>query len=138
MAVIKFTKVILNGEAIDVYNHGQMQRDFTYIDDIIQGLVKTIDKIPATQTNEYSTATAPYKLYNIGNNNPVTLERFIAAIEESTGKKANQNLLPMQAGDVPITYADVDDLIEDIGFKPETPIEQGIDHFYQWYKSVYT
>ena len=134
MAYYSFTKKILNGETIDVYNNGEMQRDFTYIDDIIEGITRVMDKTPDLQSSDISNAKAPYKIYNIGNNHPVTLRRFITAIETACGKKAKENLLPMQAGDVPITYADVDELIKDTGFKPSTSIEDGIGRFVDWYK----
>lgn len=135
MAYYKFAKAIISGDSIDVYNNGEMQRDFTYIDDIVKGVVKTIDSIPGTHKNNFSHSTPPYKIYNIGNNHPVTLRRFISAIEHACGQSAKENWLPMQPGDVPITYADVDDFIKDIGFKPSTTIEEGISNFIQWYKS---
>lgn len=137
MAYFSFTKKILSGEPIDVFNNGDMQRDFTYIDDIVKGILCIIDKAPPPQDSHITTATAPYKVYNIGNNQPVTLRRFISAIENACGKKAKENLLPMQAGDVPITYADIDELVEDVGFKPDTSIEQGITAFVDWYKEYY-
>ena len=137
MAYFSFTKKILNGETINVFNNGKMKRDFTYIDDIVAGIIKIIDLKPSLQSAKETNAKAPYKIYNIGNNQPVTLRRFITAIETASGKKAKENLLPMQAGDVPITYADVDDLIADIGFKPSTTIEQGIEKFVEWYKNNY-
>jgi UDP-glucuronate 4-epimerase len=138
MAYFKFTKAILEGKTIDVYNNGDMKRDFTYIDDIVEGVVRVMDRIPEPQESEITNAKAPYKVYNIGNNQPVTLRRFITAIEDACGVKAKENLLPMQAGDVPITYADVDDLIADTGFKPSTSIEDGITKFVMWYKSYYS
>ena len=138
MAYFSFTKKILAGEPINVFNNGVMQRDFTYIDDIVNGIIRTINKAPSPQYSTVTTATAPYKIYNIGNNQPVTLRRFITAIEDACGKKAQENLLPMQAGDVPITYADIDELVEDIGFKPETSIEEGIKQFVDWYKQYYS
>lgn len=134
MAYFKFTKAILEGQAIDVYNEGKMQRDFTYIDDIIEGIVRLMPKAPATQSPDTSNAEAPFKIYNIGNNNPVELSRFIAAIEAATGINAERNNLPMQAGDVPVTYADADDLMADVGFKPDTSIEDGIARFVHWYR----
>ena len=137
MAYFSFTKKILKGETIDVYNNGEMQRDFTYIDDIVEGIVRLIDKIPNSQRSVTSTAIAPYKIYNIGNNQPVTLRRFISAIEKACGKKAKENLLPMQPGDVPVTYADIDELMRDVDFKPETTIEEGISKFVTWYKEYY-
>ena len=134
MAYYKFTKAILNGDPIDVYNNGVMKRDFTYIDDIIEGVVRVMDKTPTPIENKYSTAKPPYRIYNIGNNNPVTLRDFISAIEEACGVKANKNLLPMQPGDVPVTYAQVDKLINDVGFKPSTNIEFGLSKFVNWFK----
>lgn len=134
MAYFSFTQKILTGRPIDVFNHGQMERDFTYIDDIVEGVVRVMDKIPAPQVSEFTTAKAPYKIYNIGNNQPITLERFINAIELAIGKKAVRNNLPMQPGDVPRTFADVSDLMEDVGFKPSTEIEVGIQKFVDWYR----
>lgn len=133
MAYFKFTKAVLEGVPIDVFNNGKMQRDFTYIDDIIEGIVRLIPSAPSQQKSIVSDAEAPYKLYNIGNNNPVELSRFIAAIEASTGRQAKRNDLPMQAGDVPVTFADIDDLIDEVGFKPKTSIEEGISRFVNWY-----
>ena len=138
MAYFSFTKKILAGEPINVFNNGDMQRDFTYIDDIVKGIIRIMDKAPSPQYSTITTATAPYKIYNIGNNQPVTLRRFITAIESACDKKAQENLLPMQAGDVPITYADIDELVDDIGFKPETSIEDGIEKFVAWYKQYYS
>ena len=139
MAYYKFTDAVLRGKPIDVYNNGDMQRDFTYIDDIIEGMIRVIDHIPDEQLNKFSLTKAPYKIYNIGNNNPVFLTEFIAAIEKACGKRAIKNLLPMQPGDVPTTYADIDDLIHEIGFSPNTPIEIGINNFVTWYKNnIYT
>ena len=132
MALFLFTKAILEGNPIDVFNFGKMQRDFTYIDDIIEGVVRIIERIPQPDPDwtgnrpDSATSYAPYKLYNIGNNNPVELMRFIEVLEDCLGKKADKNLLPLQQGDVPATYADVDDLIRDVGFKPATTIEEGI------------
>jgi UDP-glucuronate 4-epimerase len=138
MAYFSFTKKILNGETIDVFNNGEMKRDFTYIDDIVEGITRVMARPPKISNNaNISNAMAPYKIYNIGNNQPVTLRRFITAIESATGKKAKENLLPMQAGDVPITYADVDELIADTGFKPSTTIEEGIGKFVDWFKNYY-
>lgn len=134
MAYFKFTKAIWERQPIDVYNNGVMQRDFTYIDDIIEGVVRLMPKAPAMQRPDTSCAEAPFKVYNIGNNNPVELGRFIKAIETATGIDAKRNNLPMQAGDVPVTYADVDNLMADIGFKPDTSIEKGIERFVQWYR----
>ena len=134
MAYFKFTKAILEKKPIDVYNNGEMMRDFTYIDDIVEGVVRIMSKTPSNNTSNITKVKAPYKIYNIGNNQPVTLRRFITAIENSCEIKAVENLLPMQAGDVPVTYADVDDLIKDVAFKPSTSIEDGIDKFVKWYK----
>jgi UDP-glucuronate 4-epimerase len=134
MAYYKFTKAILNGESIDVYNNGVMKRDFTYIDDIIEGIVRVMDKTPTPNENIYSKARPPYHIYNIGNNNPVTLRDFISAIEKACGVKANENLLPMQPGDVPITYAHIDNLTKDVKFRPSTSIGVGIEKFVNWYK----
>lgn len=134
MAYFSFTQKILKGESIDVFNNGIMQRDFTYIDDIIEGVMCVMERIPVVQESELTQAHAPYKIYNIGNNQPITLRRFITAIETACGQKAQENLLPMQPGDVPITYADVDDLIADTGFKPSTSIEEGVGKFIDWYK----
>lgn len=133
MAYYKFTKAIIEGQPIDVYNNGKMMRDFTYIDDIVEGVVRVVDKIPVNNNTDTTKAIAPYKIYNIGNNQPVTLRRFITAIENACGVKAKEKLLPMQAGDVPITFADVDDLTLDVGFKPNTSIECGIENFVNWY-----
>lgn len=137
MAYFSFTKKILAGETIDVFNNGEMKRDFTYIDDIVEGISRLINIIPTAQDSTLSTAIAPYKVYNIGNNKPVTLRRFINAIEDACKRKAKENLLPMQPGDVPVTYADIDELINDIDFKPSTTIEEGISRFVKWYKEYY-
>jgi UDP-glucuronate 4-epimerase len=133
MAYYKFTKAIIKGEPIDVYNDGDMRRDFTYIDDITEGVVRVIESVPSVESCLVSNATAPYKLYNIGNNNPVTLGSFIEAIEKSCRRKAVKNYLPMQPGDVPTTFADIDDLTQEIGFKPSTSIEAGLNSFVSWY-----
>ncbi len=143
MALFLFTKAILAGKPIDVFNHGKMRRDFTYIDDIAQGVLRTADHIatpnPAwnAAAPDPGTSPAPYRVYNIGNHTPVELDRFIAAIEENLGKKAIRNNLPMQPGDVPATCADVDDLQRDVGFTPATPLETGIARFIEWYRSYY-
>jgi len=143
MALFLFTKAILENRPIDVFNYGRMQRDFTYIDDIVEGVIRVMDRVaepnPSWSGAEPDSATsyAPYKLYNIGNNHPVELMHFIEVLEECLGKKAEKNLLPIQAGDVPATYADVDDLIKDVGFKPSTPIEKGIKRFVEWYREYY-
>jgi UDP-glucuronate 4-epimerase len=143
MALFIFTKSIVEGKPIEVFNHGKMKRDFTFIDDIVEGVMRVIDKIPESNLKwdggspDPATSFAPYKLYNIGNNNPVGLLRFIEVLEDCLGKKAEKRLLPLPAGDVPATYADVDDLIRDVGFKPVTPIEVGIKKFVEWYKAYY-
>jgi UDP-glucuronate 4-epimerase len=143
MAYFSFTKAILEGTPIDVFNYGNMKRDFTYIDDIVEGIVRVMNKIPEPnpawdmENPDPGSSYAPYKLYNIGNNNPVELIKFIEVLERSLGKKAQKNLLPMQAGDVPITYADIEDLVKSVGFKPTTSIENGINMFVQWYRSYY-
>jgi UDP-glucuronate 4-epimerase len=143
MALFLFTKAMLAGQPIDVFNYGKMQRDFTYIDDIVEGVVRVADKIAEPNPNwsgdapDPGTSKAPYKLYNIGNNQPVELMHFIEALENCLGIKANKNMLPIQPGDVPATYADVDDLVHDVGFKPSTPIEVGIERFLKWYRSYY-
>jgi UDP-glucuronate 4-epimerase len=133
MAYFSFTKAILEGRSIDVFNNGEMQRDFTYVDDIVEGLMRVKDRLPDPCESALTNAHAPYKVYNIGNNRPIPLERFIQAIEQATGKVAVRNNLPMQPGDVPITYADVDDLMADVGFRPATEIEEGIKRFVDWY-----
>ncbi len=143
MAYFLFTRAILDGRPIDVFNNGRMQRDFTYIDDIIEGVVRVMDRIPAPdagwsgESPDTATSYAPYRLYNIGNNNPVELLRFIGVLEDCLGKKAEKNLLPMQPGDVPATYADVDDLTKDVGFRPSTPLEEGLRKFVDWYRGYY-
>ncbi|MHB8170311.1 MAG: NAD-dependent epimerase [Thermincolia bacterium] len=143
MALFLFTKAILAGETIKVFNHGKMKRDFTYIDDIIEGIVRLIEKRPESNPNwsgdqpDPGTSYAPYKIYNIGNNQPVKLLAFISILEEKLGREAKKEFLPIQAGDVPATYADVDDLICDVGFKPRTTIEEGIGYFVSWYKDYY-
>jgi len=143
MAYFSFTKAILDGKPIDVFNSGRMKRDFTYIDDIVDGVMRVLLKIPVPNTNwdganpDPGTSYAPYRLYNIGNNNPVELMHFIKILEQCIGKKANMNMLPMQPGDVTATFADIDDLCKDTGFKPNTPIEKGLEYFVDWYKSYY-
>ena len=143
MAPFLFTKAILENRPIDVFNLGKMKRDFTYIDDIVEGVIRVTDKIPEPDTDwnsdnpDPATSYAPYRIYNIGNNNPVELMKFIEVLEGCLGKKAEKNLLPMQPGDVHETCADVDDLIN-IGFKPSTPIEKGIKKFVEWYLGYYS
>ncbi len=135
MAYYKFTKAILNGDAIDVFNNGDMKRDFTYIDDVIEGIIKVMSRIPNKHENNFSKAKPPYIIYNVGNNSPVTLHEFIQTIEKCCGVKANKNYKPMQPGDVPITYANIDSLIADVSFSPSTSIESGIKKFVEWYKN---
>ncbi len=143
MALFLFTRAILSGTPLDVFNYGKMQRDFTYIDDIGEGVRRVLDHLPEPNPRwrgdnpDPASSYAPYKLYNIGNNNPVELMYFINVIEDALGKKAVKNMLPMQPGDVPATYADIDDLMQAVGFKPQTPIEVGIKKFIDWYKKYY-
>ncbi len=143
MALFKFTKAILEDKPIDVYNYGKMRRDFTYIDDIVEGVIRVLEHIPSSNPDwssdspDPSTSPAPYKLYNIGNNQPVELMHYIETLEKALGKPAKKNMLPMQAGDVPMTYADVNDLEREVGFKPQTSIVEGIGHFVKWYKNYY-
>ena len=143
MALFMFTKNILEGKPIDVFNFGQHKRDFTYIDDIVEGVIHTLDHVaePNPDWNgdnpDSGTSKAPYRLYNIGNNQPVELMRFIEVLEKNLGKTAEKNFLPMQQGDVPATYANVDDLMRDVGYAPKTPIETGIARFVEWYKDYY-
>jgi UDP-glucuronate 4-epimerase len=143
MALFLFTKAILEDRPIDIFNHGKMQRDFTYIDDIVEGVVRVSDRIPAPDPNwsrdkpNPGSSNAPYRIYNIGNDQPVNLMTFIQAVEKYLGKEAKKNLLPMQPGDVPATHADVDDLIKDVGFKPSTSVEIGIARFLDWYRAYY-
>ncbi len=143
MALFLFTKAILEDKPIDVFNNGDMQRDFTYIDDIVEGVVRVIDNPPKGNPDwsglnpDPASSKAPYKIYNIGNNAPVGLMDFIKAIEKKIGKEAKKNMLPMQPGDVKSTYADVSDLIEDLGYKPNTSIEEGISKFVDWYLDFY-
>jgi UDP-glucuronate 4-epimerase len=143
MALFIFTRAILAGKPIDVFNYGKMKRDFTYIDDIIEGVVRVADRIPQPDPDwsgadpDPGTSSAPYRVYNIGNNQPVELLHFIEAIENCLGIKAEKNLLPMQPGDVPATFADVDDLMRDTDFKPDTSIEAGIRRFIEWYREYY-
>ncbi len=143
MALFLFTKAIVNNEPINVFNHGKMLRDFTFIDDIVEGVVRVL-KSPAKPNLDWSgdapdpcTSPAPFKIYNIGNNQPTELMRYIEVLEECLGKKAQMNMMPLQAGDVPCTYANVDDLLNDVGFKPCTTIEEGIAKFVDWYKEYY-
>jgi UDP-glucuronate 4-epimerase len=143
MALFKFTQKILAGEPIEVFNNGHHARDFTYIDDVVEGVLRTADKIAEPNPNwtgetpDPATSMSPYRLYNIGNNSPVELMDFIGAIEHALGREAKKIYLPMQPGDVPKTFADVDDLVRDVGFKPATPLSEGIARFVSWYRSYY-
>jgi UDP-glucuronate 4-epimerase len=143
MAYFKFTKAISEGRPIDVYNHGNMRRDFAYVDDIVEGVVRVMERTPRPDRRwsgdhpDPGSSYAPYRIYNIGNNNPVDLLTFIEVLEGCLGRKAIKNFLPLQPGDVLSTYADVDDLIRDVGFKPGTSIEVGLEHFVRWYRSYY-
>ncbi|HNW16713.1 MAG TPA: NAD-dependent epimerase [bacterium] len=143
MALFLFTKAILENKEMEVFNYGEMLRDFTYIDDIVEGVVRVIDNVPRGNVNwngkkpDPSSSKAPYKIYNIGNNAPVKLMSFIEAIEEKLGKTAKKKLMPLQMGDVPATYADVEDLVQNIGYKPATTIKTGIDRFIDWYLEYY-
>ena len=139
MALFLFTRAILAGEPIKVFNNGRMRRDFTYIDDIVEGVLRVTDNTAAPNpawdgaNPDPGTSTAPYRLYNIGNNNPVELSEFIDAIEQALGKQARRELLPMQPGDVAATFADIDDLEADVGYRPATPLREGIGRFVAWY-----
>ena len=143
MALFMFTKNIIEGKPIDVFNYGKHKRDFTYIDDIVEGVIRTLDKTAAPNPEwtgkdpDSATSKAPYKIYNIGSNKPCELMRYIEIIEECVGKKSQMNMLPLQPGDVPATYADVDALIKDVDYKPSTPIEEGIANFVKWYREFY-
>src|SRR5690606_21088080 len=143
MALFIFTRKILAGEPIDVFNYGHHRRDFTYIDDIVEGVIRTLDHVAPVNPQwsgdqpDPATSKAPYRLYNIGSNSPVELLRYIEVLEECLGKKAEKNLLPLQPGDVPDTYADVDALIKDVNYKPETRVETGIANFVRWYREYY-
>jgi len=143
MALFKFTRQILAGEPIDMYNHGKHRRDFTFIDDIIEGVVRVMDRVPESDESWNSdrpnpaTSRAPWRLYNIGNSEPVDLGRYVDVIEKCLGVTAEKNLLPMQPGDVPDTYADVSALVEEVGYRPSTPIEIGVKRFIEWYRDFY-
>ncbi|MDJ0927069.1 MAG: NAD-dependent epimerase [Gammaproteobacteria bacterium] len=143
MALFQFTQNILDGRPIDVFNYGKHRRDFTYVTDIAQGVVRSMDTIASANLNwdaddpDPATSSAPYRLYNIGNSTPVDLERYIEALEDYLGKKAERNNLPMQPGDVPDTWADVEDLARDVGYRPSTPVEEGVRHFVDWYLEFY-
>ena len=143
MAYFSFTQKILAGKPIDVFNNGNHQRDFTYIDDIIEGVIRVLDRIPEPDPDwsgdapDSATSTAPYRLYNIGNNEPVELMYYIEILENCLGKKAEKNMLPMQPGDVQATFADVDDLVRDVGYKPATTVAEGMARFVDWYREYY-
>jgi UDP-glucuronate 4-epimerase len=143
MAYFNFTRAIVEGRPIDVFNEGRMERDFTYIDDVVEGIVRLIPRPPSPDRKfdrrrpDPASAAAPHRIYNIGNNAPVTLTRFIAALEAALGQKAERRLLPMQPGDVPATYADIDDLSAAVGFAPKTTIEDGLARFVAWYRAFY-
>jgi len=143
MALFKFTRAILAGEPIDVFNFGRHRRDFTYIDDIVEGVIRVLDRVAepnplwAEDNPDSASSKAPYRLYNIGNNDPVELLYYIEVLEQCLGKKAQMNLLPLQPGDVPDTYADVEDLIRDTGYKPNTPVSVGVARFVDWYRGYY-
>jgi len=143
MALFKFTRAILAGEAIDVFNYGHHRRDFTYIDDIVEGVVRVLDRIPEPDPHwsgddpDSATSSAPYRLYNIGNNLPVALMQYIEHLERCLDRTARKNLLPLQPGDVPDTYADVEDLVRDIGYQPTTPVAVGVERFVEWYRTYY-
>jgi UDP-glucuronate 4-epimerase len=143
MALFLFTRNILAGKPIDVFNHGHHRRDFTYVTDIANGVIRVLDKV-ATPNAEWdsnhpdpSTSNAPYRLYNIGNSQPVELMQYISSLEECLGKPAQLNLLPLQVGDVPDTYADVSSLVREVGYQPATPVAEGIKYFVDWYLSYY-
>ncbi|MBF0422481.1 MAG: NAD-dependent epimerase [Magnetococcales bacterium] len=143
MALFKFTRAILSGLPMEVYNHGRMQRDFTYIDDIIEGIIRIVDRPAApdplwdSHQPDPATSNAPYRIYNIGNNRPVELMHYIEALELFLGRQGIKTMLPMQPGDVSATWADIDDLVTDFGFKPQTSIETGIERFVSWYRDYY-
>jgi UDP-glucuronate 4-epimerase len=143
MALFLFTRAILEDQPLKVFNHGKMQRDFTYIDDIIEGVARVLGRLPQANPDwsgsapDPGTSSAPYKIYNIGNNNPVELIKFIEVIEAALGKQAQKKFMDLQPGDVVATYADVDDLMQDVGFKPATPIEIGVKRFVEWFKDFY-
>ncbi len=143
MALFKFTKAILQNNPIEVYNYGRHRRDFTYIDDIVEGILRTLDHTAAGDSSwsglapDPGTSKAPWRVYNIGNQHPVELLDYIAALEEALGKKAEKVMLPMQPGDVPDTYANVEALVQDVGYKPNTPVEEGIRRFVAWYRDYY-
>jgi UDP-glucuronate 4-epimerase len=143
IALFLFTKNILAGKPIDVFNYGNHRRDFSYVDDIVEGVVRAADRVATANpawtgsAPDPATSAAPYRLYNIGNQQPVELMRYIEVLEDCLGRKAQRNLVPMQAGDVPDTWADVEDLAEDVGYRPNTPVEEGVKNFVDWYVDYY-
>ena len=143
MALFMFTQKILAGEPIPVFNYGKHKRDFTYIDDIAEGVVRVVDRVAQANPDwsgdapDPGSSYAPWRLYNIGNNQPVELMRYIEVLENCLGRKSEKELLPMQPGDVPATYADVEDLTRDVGYRPETPVEEGVARFVEWYLDYY-
>jgi len=143
MALFLFTKAIIEGRPIDVFNHGKHKRDFTYIDDIVEGVIRTLDNVAqpnpdwSSDTPDTASSSAPYRVYNIGNNKPVELMYYIETLEKCIGKQAEKNFLPLQPGDVPATFADVEALSNDVGFRPDMPIEKGIANFVEWYRDFY-
>jgi UDP-glucuronate 4-epimerase len=143
MALFLFTKNILEGKPIDVFNHGHHKRDFTFVEDIAEGVVRALDRVaqpdPKWDSNDPdpSTSNAPYRIYNIGNNRPVPLMHYIEVLEQCLGKKAQKNMLPLQLGDVPETSADIEDLVRDVGYRPATTVEEGVRRFVDWYLAYY-
>ena len=138
-----FAAAIIAGQPIKLFNHGKMRRDFTYVDDVVESVVRLVDRVPAPNPDwsgeapDAGSSTAPWRVYNIGNNSPVELLEVVRLLEEAIGKKAKRELLPMQPGDVPATYADVDDLMREVGFRPSTPIAEGIARFVDWYREYH-
>ncbi|MBK1619755.1 NAD-dependent epimerase [Lamprobacter modestohalophilus] len=143
MALFKFTRAILAGEPIEVFNYGKHRRDFTYVDDIVEGVIRVLDRLPEPNPSwsgaepDSASSSAPYRLYNIGNNSPVELMHYIETLEQCLGRTAEKQLLPLQPGDVPDTYADVTDLVEDLGYRPATSVETGVARFVDWYRAYY-
>ena len=143
VAAFRFVRAMLVGKPIEVYNEGHSRRDFTYIDDVTEGVIRVADHVPQPDPDwsgdepNPATSFAPYRGYNVGNHRPVELMRLIEVLEDCLGKRAQKNFLPMQPGDVPATYADVEDLMREVGFKPDTPIEEGVPRFVEWYRAYY-
>jgi UDP-glucuronate 4-epimerase len=143
MALFKFTRAILADEPIEVFNYGRHRRDFTFIDDIVEGVIRVLDRVPQPNPDwngnapDSATSSAPFRLYNIGNHHPVELMDYIEVLERCLGRTAEKQLLPLQAGDVPDTYADVEDLVRDTGYKPDTSVEVGVARFVDWYRAYY-